>query len=81
MKNIFIAIILSSLFISCTKNDYLNNSIDKAYIEFSKSSFIDSISYLESGIYELAIPIQSFGAKVRNDTTIKLKLVSENFML
>lgn len=47
---------------SCSKNEYLDATIDKPTVEFSQANFEKTISFVEnSSAYDIAIPIQIFG--------------------
>ena len=63
----FIALLL---IVSCSKNEYLDATIDQPTVEFTSVTINKTISYRENDVYDIAIPIQIFGGT--SDKTIAI---------
>lgn len=63
--------------ISCSKNEYLDTTIDKPTVEFTQATFNKTISFVEnSSSYDIAVPIQVFGGTT--DASISVSIETSN---
>lgn len=60
MKRIFYILCCIALF-SCSKNDYVDTTIEKTMIEFPQSTQNETISFIAGEEYQIAVPLQVFG--------------------
>lgn len=51
-------------FFSCSKNDYLDASIDEATLEFTSVRVQEVIPFIAGDEYDIAVPLQVFGGSV-----------------
>lgn len=68
--------ILLLVFISCSKNEFLDTSINNTYIEFQNPTIIQTISFTQKDSFKLAIPIQIFGEKLSKESTIIISIIN-----
>ncbi|MCQ2608622.1 MAG: hypothetical protein MJ197_08060 [Bacteroidales bacterium] len=63
--------------ISCSKNEYLDTTIDKPTVEFTQATFNKTISFVENNSsYDIAVPIQVFGGTT--DASISVSIETSN---
>ena len=60
MKRILYIVCCVALF-SCSKNDYIDATIEKTTVEFPQTTINETISFIAENDYQLAIPLQIFG--------------------
>lgn len=66
----FIALIL---IVSCSKNEYLDATIDQPTVEFSSLTIQKTISFSENSTYNIAVPLQIFGGTSDKAISIQAK--------
>ena len=85
MKSHTLLILLAILFftISCSKNEYLDATIDQPTVEFSSPTIDETISFKVNTVYDLAVPIQIFGGTTDKTISVQAKtdLKSDNYSI
>jgi len=62
MKRLLTIVTCCIVLVSCSKNEYIDSTIDKPTVEFPQTKFEKTISFVEnSSSYDIAVPIQIFG--------------------
>ncbi len=77
MKRFLTIITCFFVLISCSKNEYIDSTIDKPTVEFTQATFDKTISFVEnSSSYDIAVPIQVFGGT--SDASISVSVETAN---
>lgn len=77
MKRLLTIVTCCFVLISCSKNEYLDTTIDKPTVEFTQATFNKTISFVEnSSSYDIAVPIQVFGGTT--DASISVSIETSN---
>ena len=61
MKRLLIYLLCVCSLASCNKNEYLDASIEQPTVEFAQTNYTETISFIASDEYDIAVPIQVFG--------------------
>lgn len=70
---LILSLIALLLIVSCSKNEYLDATIDQPTVEFSSLTINKTISFSENSTYNIAVPLQIFGGTSDKPIAIQAK--------
>lgn len=81
MKKFIVYLLCIFCCFSCEKNEYLDASVDDATVEFASTNMNETISFISTGDYDIAVPIQIFGgtSTAQINVAVETKMSSEAY--
>lgn len=78
MKRFLIYLLCACSLASCDKDEYLGTTIEQPTVEFAQTKYAETISFIASDEYNIAVPIQVFGGNSTGSINISAQTALPN---